>query len=311
MNPLLRLGTRGSELALWQARRVSAVIGERLGIKCAIEIVKTRGDRIQNVAFAKMEGKGFFTKELQDALADDRVDLVVHSLKDLPTEEPDGLEIVAIPERTDPADVLLAPTGVIRSTALNPLGLEPGAVLGTSSLRRAAQALERCPELAIKALRGNVPTRVDKLRRGDYDAVVLAAAGLGRLALDLDGLDVVELPPEVMLSAPGQGALAIETRRDDPRTRPLTALHDPEVARKVTAERRLLELLGGGCHLPLGCLAVAVDGGIRLQAALGAVDDALTRAVVSRVGAVAPEPEIAAAACFEALRLAPPELDPP
>ncbi|HSL19731.1 MAG TPA: hydroxymethylbilane synthase [Methylomirabilota bacterium] len=311
MSGSLVLGSRGSDLALWQARRVAALIGERLGLECRIEIVKTRGDRIQDVAFAKMEGKGFFTKELQDALLEGRVDLVVHSLKDLPTEEPDGLEVVAVPERANPADLLLARTGALRQPPDGSAGLEPGAVLGTSSLRRAAQALDAWPGISVKALRGNVPTRVDKLRRGGYDAILLAAAGLRRLALDLDGLDVVELTPEVMLPAPGQGALAVEARRDDPSTRLLAALHDPEAARLVAVERRLLQLLGGGCHLPLGCLAVPEDGGIRLTAALGAVDDAVTRVSMSRVSAIAADPEAAAHACFEALQAAPPELGAP
>jgi hydroxymethylbilane synthase len=182
------------------------------------------------------------------------------------------------------------------------MGLPDGTVLGTSSLRRAAQALALCPGIEVKALRGNVPTRVRKLRDGGYEAILLAAAGVARLELDLSGIDVVELAPEVMLPAPGQGALAVETRRGDPRTRALEALHDPEVATNVGAERSLLELLGGGCHLPLGCLATADAGGLRLRAVLGEVDEAVTRATVARVGAVAPTPELAARTCFEALR---------
>jgi len=280
------------------------MLGDRLGIAARIEIIKTRGDRIQDVAFAKMEGKGFFTKELQEALLDRRVDLVVHSLKDLPTEEPDGLALAAIPERTNPADLLLARSGVLEITPGNPMGLPAGAVLGTSSLRRAAQALALCPEIRVKALRGNVPTRIGKLRAGDYDAILLAAAGVGRLEIDLAGLDTVELDPEVMLPAPGQGALAIETRAGDELTEPIARLHDDTVAGHVLAERRLLELLGGGCHLPLGCLAESVDGGTRLQAVLGRIDDDVTHATVARVGAVAPDAGTAADACFEALRLA-------
>jgi len=300
----LCLGTRGSDLALWQARHVAAMLSERLGITTRIEIIKTRGDRIQDVAFAKMEGKGFFTKELQEALLDHRVDLVVHSLKDLPTEELEGLEVVAIPERSNPADLLLARKGLLDSTPDNPMGLPDGTLLGTSSLRRAAQALALCPKIEIKALRGNVPTRIAKLRDGGYDAILLAAAGVGRLEIDLSDLDVAELAPEVMLPAPGQGALAIECRTGDEPTRPLEALHDHEVATHVTTERRLLDLLGGGCHLPLGCLATTDDSGVRLQAVLGRIDEQVTHATVARVGAVAPDPMLAAAACYEALRLA-------
>lgn len=304
MSVSLCLGTRGSDLALWQAHHVAAMLKTQLGIATSIEIIKTRGDRIQNVAFSKMEGKGFFTKELQEALLDGRVDLVVHSLKDLPTEEPEGLEVVAIPERTNSADLLLARGDLLRPRPDNPMGLPSGAVLGTSSLRRAAQTLALCPDIEVKALRGNVPTRIGKLRGGDYDAILLAAAGVGRLELDLTGLDVVELRPEVMLPAPGQGALAIETRENDELTRPLKQLHDAAVADHVNTERRLLELLGGGCHLPLGCLAESAAGGIRLQAVLGTIDEEVTTATVTRVGAVSPKSTLAADACFEALRLA-------
>ena len=304
MSVSLCLGTRGSDLALWQARHVAAMLETQLGIASSIEIIKTRGDRIQNVAFSKMEGKGFFTKELQEALLDGRVDLVVHSLKDLPTEEPEGLEVVAIPERTNSADLLLARGDLLQPRPDNPMGLPGGAILGTSSLRRAAQTLALCPEIEVKALRGNVPTRIGKLRDGGYDAILLAAAGVERLELDLTGLDVVELRPEVMLPAPGQGALAIETRANDDLTGPLKQLHDTTVADHVNAERRLLELLGGGCHLPLGCLAESAAGGIRLQAVLGTIDEDVTHATVTRVGAVSLKSTLAADACFEALRLA-------
>jgi hydroxymethylbilane synthase len=304
--PLI-IGTRGSDLALWQARRVADLITGHLRLETAIEVVKTRGDREQDVAFRKMEGKGFFTKELQEALLEERVDLVVHSLKDLPTEEPDGLEIIAIPERDDPGDLLLTRPGRHQPEVANPLGLPRGAVVGTSSLRRAAQILALSPEVEIKALRGNVPTRVRKLRDGDYDAIVIAAAGVARLGLDLEGLEREPLPAELMLPAPGQGALAIETRRGDRRSAGLARLHDVAVARCVEAERGLLELLGGGCHLPLGCLAAEEHGGIRLQAVLGDIDDDATRAEVARVGGAARDPETAARICFEALHLAMPE----
>lgn len=304
----LRLGTRGSDLALWQARHVAGLLSDRLEVECTIEVIKTRGDRIQDVAFRKMEGKGFFTKELQEALIGGQIDLVVHSLKDLPTEEPEGLEIAAIPERAEAADLLIARRDLLARDHADPLGLPAGSVLGTSSLRRASQALASSPEITVRALRGNVPTRIRKLRDGDYDAILLAAAGVRRLELEIDDLEWVELTPEVMLPAPGQGALAIETRADDRVTQPLTALHDPAVARCVGAERRLLEMLGGGCHLPLGCLASEDETGIRLRAVLGEIDDEVTRATVSRVGSLAQDPESAARVCFEALRLAMPEV---
>ena len=304
----LRLGTRGSDLALWQARHVAGLLSDRLGLESTIEIVKTRGDRIQDVAFRKMEGKGFFTKELQDALVGGQIDLVVHSLKDLPTEEPEGLGIIAIPDRANAADLLLARRDPLERDHADPLGLPAGAVLGTSSMRRASQALASSPGIAVRALRGNVPTRIRKLREGEYDAILLAAAGVRRLGLEIDDLECVELTPEVMLPAPGQGALAIETRSDDQITQPLSVLHDPAVARCVGAERQLLNLLGGGCHLPLGCLASEDETGLRLQAVLGEIDDEITRATVSRVGSLAQDPDSAARVCFEALRLAMPEV---
>jgi hydroxymethylbilane synthase len=297
----LAIGTRGSDLALWQARRIAGLLTEHLGIEPRIQIITTKGDRIQDVAFRKMEGKGFFTKELQEALVDGRVDLVVHSLKDLPTEEPPGLEIAAIPERGNPADLLLARAGLRQPTPADPVGLPSGAVVGTSSLRRAAQILAPRPDLVIHALRGNVPTRVGKLRDGQYDAILVAAAGVGRLELDLGDLDVTELPPEVMLPAPGQGALAIETRRSDTATRMISELHDSAIADAIAAERGLLALLGGGCHLPLGCLARSDGDGIRLQAVLGTIDDDATAATLARVGAGAPTPQGAARACYQAL----------
>lgn len=305
---ILRLGTRGSALALWQANHISRTISTRFGIECGIEIIKTAGDRIQDVAFRKMEGKGFFTKELQEALLDGRVDLVVHSLKDLPTDEPKGLEVVAIPERATSADLLLARKGLIDPNSDDPLHLPDGSVLGTSSLRRAAQALARSPEITIKALRGNVPTRLKKLQDGEYDAILLAAAGVKRLDLDLGDTESMVLSPEIMLPAPGQGALAIECRADDPTTRILLELHNESVARCVSCERTLLALLGGGCHLPLGCLATEEENGLRLQAVLGDIDDDATRATLARVGAAAPDPATAAQVCFEALKIAMPKV---
>lgn len=304
----LRLGTRGSELALWQAERIAGRVRDELGLDCRIDVIRTQGDRVQDLPMHQMEGKGFFTKELQEALLERRVDLVVHSLKDLPTEEPPGLEIAAIPERGSVADVLLAPGGSLRPSPADPLGLADRAVVGTSSLRRAAQLLALRPDLEVRTLRGNVPTRVGRLRDGSYDAIVLAAAGIDRLALSLAGLVRRDLPPEVMLPAPGQGALAIETRQDDAAALPLRGLDDPAVARCVAAERGLLALLGGGCHLPLGCLAAEERGAIRLQAVLGALDGGGGRAQVARVASVAPSPEAAVRACFEALRLAMPEV---
>ena len=300
MSNVIRIGTRGSQLALWQAEYLRKQLAAH-SIESELVIIKTQGDRIQHLSFDKMEGKGFFTKELQEALLERRIDLVVHSLKDLPTEEPEGLAVAAIPERADPADLLLTRPDAAEVDPADPLGLPPGTVVGTSSLRRAAQVLVRSPGAEIRALRGNVPTRIRKLREGQYDVILVAAAGVARLGLDLDDLIVSPLPSEAMLPAPGQGALAIETRAGDEATRILERLHDPAVARCVEAERTLLALLGGGCHLPLGCHATEDLHGIRLQAVLGEIDDDATRATVARVAGLAAEPELAARICYEAL----------
>lgn len=299
--PTLRLGTRGSDLALWQARRIAGRVEHELGVACEIVVIRTQGDKIQHVAFHKMEGKGFFTKELQEALLEHRIDLVVHSLKDLPTEEPAGLAVVALPERERSADLLLARPGVL-DPSLDGLGLPANAVVGTSSLRRAAQVLATNPAVRITALRGNVPTRIEKLRHGAYDAILIAAAGVGRLGLDLSDLAAHELGPDAMLPAPGQGALAVETRAGDPATAVLERLHDPAIARLVAAERALLGLLGGGCHLPLGCLAADDPEGIVLDAVLGEVDEEITTARVARTRAVAADPATVAARCADDLR---------
>jgi len=308
----LRIGTRGSDLALWQARRVAELIREHFGRRCELVVISTRGDRIRNVSFDKMEGKGFFTKELQDALYEKRVDLVVHSLKDLPAEEPEGLEVSAVVERGPVGEMLIARKGSLDSSRENPLGLPEGAVLGTSSLRRAAQALALRPDVKISALRGNVPTRVEKLRAGNYDAIILASAGVRRLCLDLGDLDVMEIPSSLMLPAAGQGALAVERRCDDPLTAEIVRLHDAGAGRVVSCERTLLELMGGGCHLPLGCLAtVENDGKLRLDAVLGTVDEEMTCAAIRRVSAEAADGSRAACACRDQLVDNPPVLPGP
>ncbi len=296
----LRIGTRGSELALRQARHVAALISERLGCSADPVPLSTKDDH-------ELEDTGVGTKELQQSLLAGQVDLAVHSLKDLPIECPDGLEIIAIPERAPVADLLIARNGLIDPTHARPLGLPAGARLGTFSLLSAAQALAQQPDLHITMLRGEIRGRLEELREDQYDAFLLAAASVRRLEPNMDGLDILELGPEVMLPAAGQGALAIEVRCGDLLTEGVVALHDPEVGRLVQAERRLLGLLSCYGHPPLGCLATADDdGAVRLQAVLGLVDGAVTRAFVSRVAAVAPDPETAAQTCRMALL---PELD--
>lgn len=255
----LRIGTRGSDLALWQAHYVAG----RLEQEPEIIIIKTLGDRIQNVGLhdgVDAAGRtGFFTKEIEAALIDERVDVAIHSYKDLPIEEPPELEVVAVPERGPVRDVIVCRTAF--RVDGNLWGLPEGARLGTASLRRKAQVLSKRPDLNIVELRGNVPTRFNKVTSGELDAVVLAEAGLHRLGLDASAADKgITLEPIAVTDvcpAPSQGALAIQVRADDRWSRERVApLHDPAVARAVDAERSLLSRFGGGCHLPLGVYCI-------------------------------------------------------
>jgi hydroxymethylbilane synthase len=295
----LRIGTRGSDLALWQARHVAGLLTARCGVGCDLVVVQTSGDRDHSRSLHELPGSGFFTKELQEELKADRVDLVVHSLKDLPTDEPEGLALGAILQRQDPRELVLA-----RPEAGGPgaMRLRPGAAVGTSSLRRAAQALALQPDVVIRPLRGNVPTRLRKLREGAYDAIMLAAAGVDRLGLDLDGLTVWRAEVDTLMPAPGQGALAVEVRLDDhPTLDAVRKLNDEQVAEATRAERLLLKGLGGGCHLPLGALAQRTGSLIELRAVLGRLDDTLTRATLRRAFAVGATAEAAAAAALAQL----------
>ncbi|HED65208.1 MAG TPA: hydroxymethylbilane synthase, partial [Planctomycetes bacterium] len=248
----ITIGTRGSDLALWQAHFVR----DRLvaaGCEVEIEVLVTRGDRIDDVPLQNVEGKAFFTKEIEDALLSGAVDVAVHSHKDLPVESPPGLAVVGVPERAPAAERLL-----VSPDAFDPKGgllpLRRDARVGTSSPRRQAQLLALRPDLEILDLRGNVPTRVKKLADGNYDAILLAAAGLERLGLDVGDLITVDLQADLVVPAPGQGALAIQVRKEDARTTAVVerVLHDEDTARIVAAERRLLTLAGGGCNLALG-----------------------------------------------------------
>lgn len=247
------LGTRGSDLALTQSRYVAARLMELdNAVQVRLEIITSKGDKITEVPLAKIGAKGVFTKELELALLDKSIDLAVHSLKDLPTELPAGLCIGAIPQRVTPNDVLVSATGAALAD------LPPEARVGTSSLRRKAQLLAARPDLEILDIRGNVPTRIQKMRSGQYDATILAAAGMERL--DLTKQITEYLKPEVMLPAVGQGALAIEIRQDDAELAALLAqLHNPDCAVCVDAERALLQAMGGGCQVPIGALA-EMDG---------------------------------------------------
>lgn len=299
---MIRIGTRGSELALWQARHVAGLLAERLHLETELVVIATRGDLDRARALHTLPETGFFTKELQATLLDERVDLVVHSLKDLPIDEPDGLELAAVLGREVVHDVLLVHPAAVGSGGL---GLCPGARLGTSSLRRAAQALALQPDLAIVPLRGNVPTRIRRVRDREVDATVLAAAGVRRLGVHLPELIWRELPLDAMLPAPGQGALAIEARLGSEPAEVAARLDSAEAREATAAERAVLRGLGGGCHLPLGAWARRTPSGLALDAVLGELDAALSRATLRRASACAESGEEASRAVLAALREGP------
>ncbi|MFZ1011415.1 MAG: hydroxymethylbilane synthase [Candidatus Sulfotelmatobacter sp.] len=256
--PKLRIGSRGSQLALWQANHISALLRAR-GHEVEIEIIHTTGDKITDVALAMVGTKGMFTKEIEEALAAGRVDLAVHSLKDLPTELPPGFEIAAITERQDPRDAFCS-----RSYS-SFQELPQGARMGTSSLRRQAQLKAIRPDLDIHPLRGNVDTRLRKLEQGEYDAIILASAGLKRLGKTQLIQQII--PAELMCPAAGQGALGIEIREGDGATREhLEFLNDPAARAATTCERALLNRLGGGCQVPIGAFAeIRLSGNRRAE----------------------------------------------
>ncbi len=254
----LRIGSRGSQLALWQAHHISGLLRER-GHEVELKIIKTTGDKITDVALAKVGTKGMFTKEIEEALADGSIDLAVHSLKDLPTEVSSGFEIAAITTRENPRDVFCS------SKYKNIDDLPRGARVGTSSLRRQAQLKAVRPDLEIFPLRGNVDTRLRKLEAGEYDAIILAAAGLYRLGKTELVRQVISA--DTMCPAAGQGALGIEIRAGDAVTRQhLTFLDDAAARATTTCERALLNKLGGGCQVPIGAFAEVRNGRLHLEA---------------------------------------------
>jgi hydroxymethylbilane synthase len=260
----LRIGSRGSQLALCQANHISALLRER-GHEVELEIIKTTGDKITDVALAKVGTKGMFTKEIEEALAEGRIDLAVHSLKDLPTELSQGFEIAAVTTRENPRDVFCS------RNYESIEDLPRGALVGTSSLRRQAQLKAVRPDLEIRPLRGNVDTRLRKLEAGEYDAIILAAAGLNRLGKTQLVRQVI--PFEVMCPAAGQGALGIEIRAGDSVTRQhLAFLDDAEAHATTTCERALLNKLGGGCQVPIGAFAEVREGRLHLEAIVAEPD---------------------------------------
>lgn len=255
---VITIGSRGSDLALWQANYVQAEL-KKQGFESRIEIIITKGDRIQDLSFDKIEGKGFFTKEIEEALLEKRIDLAVHSLKDLPTTSPDGLQIAALSYREDPRDLL-----IIRKDACDAatgLGVKIGGRIGTSSARRKVQIALLQADLEITDLRGNVPTRIQKCRSGAYDAIIIAAAGVSRLQLDLSDFFTVALEPDRFVPAPAQGVLGLQIRSEDSYTEgALSKLHNAAVAEVVNVERQTLNLFEGGCHMPVGVFCTKANG---------------------------------------------------
>lgn len=267
----LRIGSRGSELALWQAHYVAA----KLDLDAEIVIIKTTGDRLTQAPLDQAVAQGFFTKEIESALLAHEVDVAVHSYKDLPIGLPSGLEIGAVPVRGPAGDMLVGRRDHLDINL--PWGLARNARVGTSSPRRRAQLLARRGDLEVVAVRGNVPTRIERVLQGDFDAVLLAQAGVARLAL----ADAIAarggvsrpLEPSEMCPAPAQGALAVEIRSDDAPTRQrVAALHDPATALAVDIERLLLARFGGGCQLPLGAYCTVQGKAVHLRAVVASTD---------------------------------------
>ena len=258
----IRIGSRGSDLALWQANFVKDQL-ENLGHEVEIQVIKTKGDKIQNLSFDKIEGKGFFTKEIEEALLSKEVDLAIHSHKDLETTPPEGLVIGAVSYREDPTDLML-----IRKESFDgskALGVKDGGIIGTSSARRQSLVRNMRPDAELKDLRGNVPTRINKLRDGNYDAIILASAGIKRLELDTSDLETITLNEQEFVPAPAQGVLALQIREGDNEIAAvMQELHHPNVQEEIHIEREILRRLEGGCQLPLGAHCKKTEGNFNL-----------------------------------------------
>ncbi len=280
---ILRIATRKSQLALAQSRWVKAQL-ESLepGLTVELREYVTRGDQVQNVPLAQVGGKGLFTKEIEDALLAGEADIAVHSLKDLPAELPPGLTLGAVPRREDPRDALVLPRGAASTSPDTPLdSLPEGARIGSSSFRRSAQIRSVRPDLRVESVRGNVDTRLRKLDEGQYDSLVLAAAGLRRLGLE--SRISAALPVELSTPAPGQGALGLESRAEDKTVLELLArVQDPDTRAAVAAERAVMDALGGGCSIPLGAFARVEGDCLRLFGMIASAEgDRLIRATLA------------------------------
>ncbi|MCB9365582.1 MAG: hydroxymethylbilane synthase [Calditrichaeota bacterium] len=249
------IGTRGSDLAKTQTGWIQEKIEKALNLTIEVKIISTQGDRVTDRPLRELEGSGYFTKELEEALLDHRIDIAVHSYKDMPSQTPAGLVVAAVSEREDVADLL-----IIRKDAAcddeDELFLKPEAIVGTSAVRREMQLKALRPDIETKDLRGNVPTRLRKLADGEYDAILLASAGVRRLGLDLSEFRVERLAPSLFVPAPGQGALAVQMRADDERVQQVrAAVYHGETFMATKIERQVQALFGGGCGLPLGAYA--------------------------------------------------------
>ncbi|MGD9092257.1 MAG: hydroxymethylbilane synthase [Anaerolineales bacterium] len=280
MTSNLIFASRPSALARWQTQHVIQLLKSNCpDLICTEEIITTKGDRLLDTPLPEIGGKGLFTLELEKALLDGKVDLAVHSLKDLPTEDNPGIIIGVIPEREDLHDVLVCPAGHSIDD------LASGSVVGTSSTRRRAQLLSYRPDLYVKDIRGNVDTRLQKVKQGQYDAIILAAAGLTRLGLHEHITQY--LPFNIMLPAPGQGALAVQCRAEDEETiRLLGAIDHRPTRLAVGAEREFLSALGGGCSLPVGAMAMVKGSAIKLDGAVATPDGSQ----ILRISAIGSDP---------------------
>jgi hydroxymethylbilane synthase len=265
------IGSRGSELALWQANFVKSTLQKKnKNISVEIKIIKTKGDKILDVALSKIGDKSLFTKELETKLLNKKIDLAVHSLKDLQTEIPKGLKLVAVTKRHNVHDVLIA-----RKKGTTIFNLPEGATVATGSLRRKCQLLHLRPDLKLVELRGNVPSRIKKFLNSDWDAIILARAGVERLKLNKHISSIIKT--DVMLPAVGQGALGIETRADNKVVNEIVkSIHHEDTYKEVLAERALLKTLEGGCQVPIGAFAEVKPNGLFLEAMVGSLDGSLT-----------------------------------
>lgn len=262
------IGSRGSDLALYQANFIKDILQNKLDCEVEIKVIVTSGDRIDHLSFDKMEGKGFFTKEIEDELLNKNIDLAVHSLKDLMTTQPDGLKLGAVGFRVDRRELLLINKEAHTGEGVIPV--KKGGVIGTSSPRRKCQIVYNNQHLEIKDLRGNVPTRIRKLREGLYDAIIIATAGVDRLELDISDLVAIRLDAEQFLPAPAQGILGLQIRSDDHRVETLLKqINDDNDAKAAALERGLLAKYDTGCSLPLGVYSKIDGNRYRIKAVLG------------------------------------------